>query len=133
MQKTLTILLLSGYQENEDPVFAVGLAKAVLKAGYGVNLFLFGNASNMANKEKPLDGRLRMNERLRAHVESGKIGERLDELAGMGAHIATCHTSEYGRGTEAEEYREGVKWGDVGETFTKFLLTSDVLLTLGHG
>ncbi|MEW6664213.1 MAG: DsrE family protein [Thermodesulfobacteriota bacterium] len=132
MAKTLTILLLSGYQENEDPVFAVGLAKAVLKAGYGVNLFLYGNACNMANKERSIEGRLRMNESLRAHVDSGKIGERLDELARMGAQIATCHTSEYGRGTEAEEYREGVRWGDVGETFTKFLLTSDVLLALGH-
>jgi tRNA 2-thiouridine synthesizing protein D len=132
MPKTLTIMMLSGYQENEDPVFAVGLAKAVLKAGYGVNLFLFGNASNMANKEKPFGGRLRMNERLRIHVDSGKVGERLDELARMGAHIATCHTSEYGRGTEAEEYREGVKWGDVGESFMKFLLTSNVLLTLSH-
>ncbi len=132
MPKALTLLLLSGYQENEDPIFAVGLAKAVLKAGYGVNIFLFGNAVNMANKEKPIEGHLRITERLRKHVELGKVGEQLDELARNGAEISTCHTSEYGRGTEAEEYREGIKWGDVGDSFVKFLVKSDVLITIGH-
>jgi tRNA 2-thiouridine synthesizing protein D len=133
MPKTLTILMLSGYQENEDPIFALGLAKAVLKAGYNVNMFLFGNAANMANKEKPIEGHLRITEKLRKHVELGKVGEQLDELARMSADIATCHTSEYGRGTEAEEYREGVKWGDVGDSFVRFLVISDVLITIGHG
>lgn len=132
MPKTLTILMLSGYQENEDPIFAVGLAKAVLKAGYGVNIFLFGNGVNMANKEKPLEGHLRITEKLRKHVELGKVGEQLDELAGLGADIATCHTSEYGRGTEADDYRQGIKWGDVGDSFVRFLVTSDVLITIGH-
>ena len=132
MSKTLTIMLLSGYQENEDPLFAVGLAKAVLKAGYGVNMFLFGNAVNMANKEKPIEGHVQITERLRKHQDIGKVGGELDELARMGADIATCHTNEYGRGTEAEEYREGVKWGDVGESFTRFMLTTAVLLTIGH-
>jgi len=56
----------------------------------------------------------------------------LEKIAGLGATIATCHTTEYGRGTEAEKYRPGIKWGDVGQTFTEMLLTSDVLITLGH-
>jgi len=132
MPKTLTILMLSGYQENEDPIFAVGLAKAVLKAGYGVNIFLFGNGVNMANKEKPLEGHLRITEKLRKHVELGKVGEQLDELAQLGADIATCHTSEYGRGTEADDYRQGIKWGDVGDSFVRFLVTSDRVITIGH-
>ncbi len=133
MPKTLTILLLSGYQENEDPIFTVGLAKAVLKAGYSVNIFLFGNAVNMANKEKPIEGHLRITERLRKHVELGKVGDQLEDLARMGAKIATCHTSEYGRGTEADDYREGIQWGDVGDSFIKFLVTGDVLITMSHG
>lgn len=132
MPKTLTILMLSGYQENEDPIFAVGLAKAVLNAGYGVNIFLFGNGVNMANKEKPLEGHLRITEKLRKHVELGKVGEQLDELARLGADIATCHTSEYGRGTEADDYRQGIKWGDVGDSFVRFLVTSDIVITIGH-
>ncbi|MBW2084481.1 MAG: DsrE family protein [Deltaproteobacteria bacterium] len=132
MSKTLTIMLLSGYQENEDPIFTVRLAEAALKAGYKVNIFLFDNAVNLANKEKPIEGKLHIQERLRKHVEIGKIGDRLDKLAEMGAEITTCHTNEYGRGTEADEYRDGIKWGDVGQSFTTFLLTSDVHVSIGH-
>jgi len=132
MPKTLTIVLMSGYQENEDALFAVGLARAVLKAGHRVNMFLFGNAVNMANKEKPIKGHVRISERLKSHQDTGKVGPELDELAGMGAQIATCHTNEYGRGTEAEDYRSGVQWGDVGETVIRFLLTTNVLLSIRH-
>ncbi len=132
MSKTLTIVLRSGLQENEDPLFAVGLTRAVLKAGHKVNIFLFGNGVNLANKEKPIEGRVRITGRLREHQDWGRVGDQLDELARMGADIATCHTNEYGRGTEAEEYRDGVKWGDVGESFTRFMLTTDVLLSIGH-
>ena len=132
MLKTLTIMLMSGYQENEDPVFAVQLGKAALTAGHQVNIFLYGNAVNMANQEKPIEGKLHINERLRAAVEIGRIGDEMEELARLGAKIATCHTTEYGRGTEAEEYRPGVEWGDIGESFTTFLIKSDVFLSLCH-
>ena len=97
-----------------------------------MNIFLFGNGVNLANKEKPIEGRVRITGRLREHQDWGRVGDQLDELARMGADIATCHTNEYGRGTEAEEYRDGVKWGDVGESFTRFMLTTDVLLSIGH-
>lgn len=132
MSKTLTIMLMSGYQENEDPIFTVRLAKAVLKAGHKVNIFLYGNAANVANKEKPIEGKIHIQERLREAVEIGKIGDELDELARLGAKIATCHTTEYGRGTEAEAYREGVEWGDIGESFTSFLIRSDAFISLCH-
>ena len=132
MAKSLTINLLSGYQENEDAVFAVKLAEAALNKGYGVKMFLFGNGCNLANQEKPIEGRLSMTPLLQEHVEKGKVGSALEKLAGKGAFIATCHTTEYGRGTEAESYRPGIKWGDVGQTFTEMLLTSSVLITLGH-
>ena len=132
MAKTLTLVTTSGYQENEDPLFVVGLAKAALAAGHKVNIFLFGNAVNMANQEKPIQGRVRISERLLGHQDLGKVGDELDELARLGTQIATCHTNEYGRGIEAETYREGVQWGDVGESFVRFLLTTDVLLTVGH-
>ncbi len=132
MSKTLTIVLMSGYQENEDALLAVGLARAALEAGHGVNMFLFGNAVNLANKEKPIEGRVRISERLKGHQDIGKIGPEIEELASMGAQIATCHTNEYGRGTEGEDYRDGVQWGDVGETFIRFLLTTNVLLSIGH-
>jgi tRNA 2-thiouridine synthesizing protein D len=132
MSKSLTINLLSGYQENEDPIFALKLAEAALKKGYGVKIFLFGNGCNLANEEKPIEGHLSMAPPLREQVERGKIGPALEKIAALGASIATCHTTEYGRGTEAEKYRPGIKWGDVGQTFTEMLLTSDVLITLGH-
>jgi len=132
MSKTLTIMLTSGYQENEDPIFALRFAEAALNAGHKVNIFLFKNAVNMANKEKPIEGKIHIKERLREHMDIGKIGDELDRIAKMGASIATCHTNEYGRGTEADEYRDGIKWGDVGVDFTTFLLKSDVYLGIGH-
>ncbi|MBM3128840.1 MAG: DsrE family protein [Chloroflexi bacterium] len=132
MSKNLTINLLSGYQENEDALFAVNLAEAALSKGYGVKIFLYGNGCNLANQEHPVQGASHMNARLQAHMDIGKIGPRLEKIAAMGAEIATCHTTEYGRGTEGDAYRVGIKWGDVGQSFTKFLLTSDVLLTFGH-
>ena len=132
MSKTLTIMLCSGYQENEDPIFTVGLAKAVLKAGYGLNIFLFDNAVNMANKEKPIEGHVHITDRLREHMDIGKVGDELEEIAKMGGQIATCHTNEYGRGTEADDYRPGIEWGDVGQSFTAFLIKTDVLITVAH-
>jgi len=132
MAKTLCINLLSGYQENEDPIFAVKLAEAALKKGYGVNIFLFGSGSNMANQEKPIEGHLAITENLKAHMDIGKVGPDFERIAQMGANISTCHTTEYGRGTEAEPYRPGIKWGDVGISFTEHLLTGHVLITLAH-
>ena len=131
MPKKLTIVLFSGYQENEDAIFTVMLAEAALGKGYHVNLFLFGNACQMSKKEKPVPN-LHITEKLLQHINTGKIGGRLEHLARMGARIATCHTTEYGRGVEAEEYRDGIEWGDVGQTLVNFLLTSDVLITMGH-
>lgn len=132
MAKTLCINLLSGYQENEDPIFAVKLAEAALAQGYGVKIFLFGNGCNMANQEKPIEGHLAVTEKLKAHMDIGKVGPSLERIASLGAEIATCHTTEYGRGTEAEPYRPGIKWGDVGGSFTEQLLTGHVLVTLAH-
>ncbi|MCL5108446.1 MAG: DsrE family protein [Chloroflexi bacterium] len=133
MAKTLCINMLSGYQETDDPLFMVNLAATALKKGYGVKIFLYGNGCNMANQEKPIEGHLAIVERLKAHMDIGKIGGKLDELAQQGAQIETCHTTEYGRGTEAEPYREGVKWGDVGQSFVGQLMTSHVLITLSRG
>jgi len=133
MPKTLCINMLSGYQETEDPLFMVNLARAALEKGYGVKIFLFGNGCNLANVEKPIVGHLHIVERLKVQMDIGKVGNQLDELAQMGAEIATCHTTEYGRGTEFEQYREGVKWGDVGQSFVGQLLTGNVLITLSRG
>ncbi|MHB1132347.1 MAG: DsrE family protein [Chloroflexota bacterium] len=133
MAKTLVINMLSGYQENDDPLFMTKLADAALERGYGVKIFLFGNGCNMANVEKPIEGHLHIVERLKAHMDIGKVGDELDKLAARGAEIATCHTTEYGRGTEAETYREGVKWGDVGQSFMSMLMTGHVLVTLSRG
>lgn len=132
MAKTMNICLLSGYQENEDALFTMKLSKAALEAGYGVTLFLYGNACNMANKEQPIEGRSHITERLMAHMDIGRVAPMMEEIAAMGADICTCHTTEYGRGTEGSPYLEGVKWGDVGEGFYKQLLKGDVLVTLAH-
>ena len=132
MARTLCINLLSGYQENEDALFAMKLSKAALEAGYGVSIFLFGNGCNLANVEQPVEGRSHITERLMAHMDIGRVAPLMEEIAEMGADISTCHTTEYGRGTEGTPYLKGVKWGDVGESFYKQLLKSDVLVTLGH-
>ncbi len=106
MAKTLTIMLTSGAAENEDALTAVKLAKAVLAKGH--------------------------NQTLIDHIEKNKVIKKLIELSEMGANISTCHTNEHARGIEAYPYVGNVQWGDIGGTFTKFLMTSDVFLTIGH-
>ena len=51
MSKTLTMMLLSGSAENEDPLFATRLAEAVLRRGDKVNIFLYGNGVHLSKKE----------------------------------------------------------------------------------
>ncbi len=133
MARTLTIVLLSGSTENDDAIFAVNLAKAVLARGDKVNLFLYGNGCNLANKPVPYaKGRSPISDALRAHMDRYVLSEAIEALAKAGASIATCHTTEYSRGTEGLPYLEGVEWGDVGNSYTRFLLSTDVLVTIGQ-
>ncbi|MHC1713253.1 MAG: DsrE family protein [Solidesulfovibrio sp.] len=132
MSRTLTITLLSGSTENDDAIFALNLAKAVLERGDTVNIFLYGNGCNLANKPVPLEGRSPISDALRAHMDTFVLNGVIEELTAKGAKIATCHTTEYSRGTEGCPYLDGIEWGDVGNTFTRFLMSTDVLLTLGH-
>lgn len=128
----LTMVLTSGAQENEDAVFVVNLAEAAQRKGHKVNLFLYGNGSNLANKEHPWTGPAGIQPDLMAHISRLKVGERLARLAADGAEIITCHTTEQGRGTEGDDYLDGVHRSDVGSGFVSLLLQSDVVLTIGH-
>lgn len=132
MSKTLTIMLLSGSAENEDAEFATRLAQAAQKKGHKVQMYLFGNAVNISKKETPIEGDLHIQGRLLDHIEPTKCFNRVADIIEKGGDISTCHTNEHARGIEANEYVEGVKWGDVGGSFTKYLMTSDVLLSVGH-
>jgi len=132
MSRTLTITLVSGSTENDDAAFALNLTRAVLARGHKVNIFLYGNGCNLANKPVPLPDRSPISDALRAHMDAYVLGDVIEEVAAKGARIATCHTTEYSRGTEGAPYLEGVAWGDVGNTFTKFLMGTDVLLTIGR-
>ena len=128
---TITINLLSGAVENENADFALRLSKAALAKGHKVNIFLFGNGSNLANKEVPYPGDRGMNDALTTFMDSFRLGARLEELTSLGAVVATCHTTEYARGTEGCAYLDGVERGNVGSSLTKFLINSDVAFTLG--
>lgn len=132
MSKTLTIMLMSGSAENEDATFATHLAEAALAKGHKVQVYLFGNAVNLSKKETPIEGDLHIAERLLDHIEPTKNFGRIAGLCAKGADISTCHTNEHARGIESGEYVEGVKWGDVGGAFTKYLMTSDVMLSIAH-
>lgn len=133
MAKTFTFALLSGSTENEDAVFAAKLARALLKGGSKVNIFLYGNGCNLANKQVPYkEGRSPISDSLRAHMDLFVLDKRIEELAALGAQIVTCHTTEYSRGTEGLDYLTGVEWGDVGNSFTKMLLLSDAVFTIGQ-
>ena len=132
MSKKLTIMLMSGAAENEDAVFATRLAEAALAKGHKVNMYLFGNAVNLSKKEFPIEGDLHIAKPLLAHIEPTKRFAALADLIAKGADVSTCHTNEHARGIESREYVDGLKWGDVGGTFTKYLMTSDVLLSVGH-
>jgi len=132
MSKTLTIMLLSGSAENEDAEFATRLALAAQDKGHKVQIYLFGNAVNLSKKETPIEGDLHIQQRLLKHIEPTKCFDRLAEITGKGGEVSTCHTNEHARGIESGEYVDGIKWGDVGGSFTKYLMTSDVLLSVGH-
>ncbi len=132
MSKTLTILLMSGAAENEDAEFSTKLAKAALKKGHKVNMYLFGNAVNLVKEEIPIEGDLHIAQMLLEHIEPTRNFERFKELGELGADISCCHTNEHARGIESRPYVGTAKWGDVGGTFTKYLMTTDVLLSVGH-
>lgn len=132
MSKTLTIILRSGSTENDDATFCMNLAESVLKIGGGVNIFLYGNGCNLGSKPIPYDGRSPISDALRAHMDSFMLSEKIESLIAKGARIATCHTTEYSRGIEGCEYIPGVEWGDVGNTFNKYLLSTDVLISIGR-
>ncbi len=97
-----------------------------------VNIYLFGNAVNLSKTETPITGDLHINQTLIDHIEKNKVIKKLIELSELGANISTCHTNEHARGIEAYPYAGNIQWGDIGGTFTKFLMTSDVFLTIGH-
>lgn len=132
MSKTMTIMLMSGSAENEDAQFATRLGEAALDKGHKVQMYLFGNAVNISKREVAIEGDLHIAPRLVDHIEPTKNFERVARLIEKGADISTCHTNEHARGIESKEYVEGVKWGDVGGSFTKYLMTSDVMLSIGH-
>ncbi|QJB56770.1 DsrE family protein [Pseudodesulfovibrio sp. zrk46] len=132
MSKTLTILLLSGSAENEDAEFSTRLAQAALEKGHKVQMYLFGNAVNISKKEFPIEGDLHIQQRGLDHIDPTKCFERVADICEKGGDVSTCHTNEHARGIESREYVDGVKWGDVGGTFAKYLMTSDVLLSVGH-
>ena len=132
MAKTLTIMLLSGNGENQDALFAVRLAEAVLNRGDKVNIFLYGNGVNLSKKDHPVEGDLHIAAPLLEHIERGRVAKQLEGIARMGGNIATCHTNEHARGIQDLEYLEGVKPGDIGHTFCDFLLVSHAFLALSH-
>lgn len=133
MAKTFTFALLSGSTENEDAIFAIRLSKALLKGGSKVNIFLYGNGCNLANKVVPYkEGRSPISDNLRTHMDAFVLDKEIEKLAFLGAHIVTCHTTEYSRGTEGLDYLDGVEWGDVGSSFTRMLILSDVVFTIGQ-
>ncbi|GKT29849.1 DsrE family protein, partial [Aduncisulcus paluster] len=105
-EKTLTIMLMSGSAENEDAQFATNLAEAALEK---------------VTKYRCIFSAMPLVD----HIEPTKNFERVASLIEKGADISTCHTNEHARGIESKEYVEGVKWGDVGGSFTKYLMTSD--------
>ncbi|WP_461208612.1 DsrE family protein [Desulfocurvus sp. DL9XJH121] len=128
---TITITMLSGAVEDENADFMIRFAEAARDMGHGVNIFLYGNGCNMANKEVPWTGDRGMNDALTAFMDGFRMADRLENLASRGAVIHTCHTTEYGRGTEGCAYLDGVIRGNVGSSLTKFFMTSDVAFTLG--
>lgn len=133
MPKTYTFALLSGSTENQDALFAVRLAEALLKNGNKVNIFLYGNGCNLANRHVPYnEGRSPISDGLRAHMDSFVLDKTIEGLAARGANIVTCHTTEYSRGTEGLDYLDGVAWGDVGGSFTRMLVLSDAVFTIGQ-
>ncbi|MBU4563124.1 MAG: DsrE family protein [Desulfarculus sp.] len=128
---TITITLISGAAENELAEFALNFGATALEGGHKFNLFLFGNACNLANQEVPWTGERGMNQELTDFMDTQRLADKVKDLAAQGAVIHTCHTTEYGRGTEGCQYIEGVSRGNVGSSLTKFLLTSDAAFTLG--
>jgi len=132
MSKGVTIILRSGSTENDDALFCVNLAEAILARGAAVHIFLYGNGCNLGSKPVPREGRSPISDALRAHMDASVLSDRIEALAAKGARIATCHTTEYSRGIEGLAYLEGVEGGDVGDTFNRYLMGSDTLISIGR-
>ncbi len=127
----ITITLLSGAVENENADFVIRFADAALSKGHQVNLFLIANGCNIANKEVPWTGERGMNDALTAYMDTFRLADRLEKIMAKGAQVATCHTTEYARGTEGCAYLDGVQRGNVGVSLTKFFIKSDIAFTIG--
>jgi len=125
MTKTLTLVLFAGDEKNEETVFSVRLADAVLKRGHNVNMVVYENGCKLAKREPTSpdsdDGR-----------EESTVGPALKNLANQGAFIATCSANHHDQTCDGLAALPSVDSEEVGHFLTDFLLTTDVLLTVGH-
>ncbi len=118
-RKTLTILLRSGPMMSTEAYLAAVIGSAALDAGYGVNIFGYGEGALIARK--------RQNPKRFPDTE-----ELFGKLAKRGANIAVCSSCSKARGVFEEDVYEGAKVGSLTTDLFDYLEDSHRVITLGR-
>jgi len=118
-KKILTILLRSGPMMSTEAYLAALLGGAALDAGYGVNVFGYGEGALIAKKGQ-------------GPKRFPNIEKMFKELAVRGAKIAVCSTCSKARGVFEDDAYEGVKVGSLTNDLFGYLSQSDRVITLGR-
>jgi sulfur relay (sulfurtransferase) complex TusBCD TusD component (DsrE family) len=121
MSKAVTILLCDSPFQHESVDHAVEIARASLRKGHGVNIYLMMDgvyAPNPGQNGEPFKTR--------------SISERLVGLIEEGARVSTCRVCSEIRGVGDGWMPEGV---DVGGIFdlSEMIAESDVFLSFSRG
>jgi len=121
MSKAVTILLCDSPFQHESVDHAMEIARASLRKGHGVNIYLMMDgvyAPNPTQNGEPFKTR--------------SVSERLSELIEEGASVSTCRVCSEIRGVGEGLLPEGV---DVGGLFdlSEMMAESDVLLSFSRG
>jgi sulfur relay (sulfurtransferase) complex TusBCD TusD component (DsrE family) len=116
---TLTILLRSGPMMSTEAYLAAVIGGAVLDAGYGVNIFGYGEGALISRKGQ--------------HPKRFPDLENMfGELVSKGAKIAVCSTCSKARGVFEDDAVDGFKVGSLTTDLFDFLSESDRVITLGR-
>jgi sulfur relay (sulfurtransferase) complex TusBCD TusD component (DsrE family) len=121
MSKAVTILLCDSPFQHESVDHAMEIARASLRKGHGVNIYLMMDGvygPNPAQNGEPFKTR--------------SVSERLSELIEEGASVSTCRVCSEIRGVGEGLLPEGV---DVGGLFdlSEMIAESEVLLSFSRG
>lgn len=117
--KIMTIILTEGPYRSQYADIAYNMAKSALKMGYGVNMFLYMDATHIPKKEQ------------NPH-SFPNVAHEFRKLIAMGADVRVCVRCATARGHSCTEkpYIKGVKITNVYD-IPEWVKESDKVISLG--